>query len=344
MGHQTLLRLRRPITRMILASAIALTPLLGGVPLWLSHASDAQRLVPGKPFQMSVTTNRIELLAAADRATRDNQSYLAQLDARGKEAVAEAQEIRSHIASLRNTAAMIAPGGIETNISMVPLLRQTSGSALGPLPAQAGGINGFSVYTYWGPNTISGIAGYVQNMFANYPGTPSQSGSSSSVNSALINATANPRWWDGGGATEYVYNCVDGNCVWISPSYNVQIYDDPCLNPYVITQANPPMVCPGPSPAQDQYPRKHSRLYESQSVTAAGDLWTLGDSHHDNMGHTCVDDWDNARDVLMQSMPPGHVIVSAYSNSGNAASTPTYNSTPPECSTHDGLMANAWLV
>lgn len=62
-----------------------------------------------------------------------------------------------------------------------------------------------------------------------------------------------------------------------------------------------------------------------------GYIWTISDSHHDNFGHTCVDDWDNTRAAAQNSIPSAFVYSTGTSNSGNSGVL--------GCANHDG---NEW--
>jgi hypothetical protein len=88
-------------------------------------------------------------------------------------------------------------------------------------------------------------------------------------------------------------------------------------------------------------PRYHVRLFQSWVQDSHGQYgwWTMSGVHHDNLFHTCVDDWSGARNRLVDSFKDGSggllwFVASIWAaNFGNAG---TY-----ECASHDGI---GWYV
>jgi hypothetical protein len=229
--------------------------------------------------------------------------------------VEQADRLNDQLEAIQRQIDNLPDGEVIRQLPMISVARLRVPRAMSLVPsttafAVAVGNMSFTSRTYTSPASLNPI-GAITNFASNETGYPLSHGTAGEINWDLRNG-GSPRWGDDtlGSAPEYELLCNYGTCVWKLQDYALQLYLEPCNARY------------------------HTRLWEGPS--ASDHAFTVGDAHHDNCQHSCLEFTSTAASYFLQAIFP-------FTSRTETAYGDAFTSDPP-CNYYvDGTTSIAWM-
>jgi hypothetical protein len=220
-------------------------------------------------FTYTWHTSRTELLSLHAQARAAHAPYIASLrSAQDQAHVAQADRLEDELDEIQRQVEALPDGEIDRQFPMIGVERLSVPSATSLVPlTTAFAVDvvhmSFTSRTYTSPASLTPI-GAITNFASNDNGYSTSHGSAYEIQYDLRYG-ATPHWGDDtlGYAVEYELLCNWGTCWWKAPYYSLQFDLQPCNARY------------------------HTRLWQSPSQS--DHIFTVGDAHHDNCQHSCLE-------------------------------------------------------
>jgi hypothetical protein len=197
----------------------------------------------------------------------------------------EADRLVGQLDEIQRQIDNLADGPVTRQISMIGVTRVRQPRAMSLVPsntvyAVSVDTMSFSSRTYVSPS--GGVLGAITNFASNDNGYGADLGNAANINYDLRYG-ASPNWGNDtiGYAIEYEFLCSDWGsvCGWKVPDYSLQVYVEPCNARY------------------------HTRLWD-WGPSADGHTFTVGDAHHDNCQHSCLEYTVTAQGYFNDAISP----------------------------------------
>jgi hypothetical protein len=295
---------------------LSVATLLAVLPAFQAVAPATDLVTKVTHFTHEWHTNRIELLSYHAQARAAHAPYLASLWLTKDPAhVEQAVRLKDQLDAIQRQVEALPDGQITRQLPMIGITRLRVPRAMSLVPSTTAfavtvANMAFTSRTYISPAGLEPL-GAITNFASNESGYATSFGGALDIQWDLRLGT--PTWGNDtlGYAQEWELLCNYGNCIWKVPDYSLQLYLEACNARY------------------------HTRLWEGPAQ--ADHIFTVGDAHHDNCQHTCMDFTASARSNFSMSILP-------WTGRSETTNGDAFTTNPPCNYPVDGITAISWMT